>query len=73
MARYMNRSVPGVQVPEPIIQRLADAAGEDRPKVSVEIAAGLIRQMKPTCQGVHLMTLGWDRHVPEIIKQAELA
>ncbi len=73
MARYMNRSVPGVQVPEPIIQRLADAAKEDRPKVSVEIAAGLIRQMKPMCQGVHLMTLGWDRYVPEIIKQAELA
>ena len=73
MAKYMNRSVPGVQVPDEIVQRLADAAKEDRPKVSVEIAADLIHQMKPTCQGVHLMTLGWDRYVPEIIKQAELA
>jgi 5,10-methylenetetrahydrofolate reductase len=73
MAKYMNRSVPGVQVPEPIIKRLADAPKEAREKVSVEIAAELIRQMKPMCQGVHLMTLGWDHCVPDIIQQAGLA
>ena len=73
MAKYMNRSVPGVQVPDPLIQRLTDAAKEDRAKVSVEIAAGLIREMKPMCQGAHLMTLGWDRHVSAIIEQAGLA
>jgi len=73
MAKYMNRSVPGVKVPEPIIQRLADASKEDRAKVSVEIAAELIREVKPLCQGAHLMTLGWDHCVPEIIEQAELA
>ena len=73
MGKYMNRSVPGVQVPDDIIQRLSDAPKEDRSKVSVEIAAELIKQMKPMCQGVHLMTLGWDHCVPDIIEQAELA
>ncbi len=73
MAKYMNRSVPGVQVPDHIIQKLTDAAKEDRAKVSVGIAAALIRDMKPMCQGAHLMTLGWDHCVPDIIKQAELA
>ena len=73
MAKYMNRSVPGVTVPDPIIQRLTDAAKEDRAKVSVEIAAELIRQMKPLCRGAHLMTLGWDQYVPDIIEQAELS
>jgi len=73
MAKYMNRSVPGVQVPAPLIQRLADAAKEDRQKVSIEIAAELVREMKPMCQGAHLMTLGWDHCVPEIIAQAGLA
>jgi len=72
MAKYMNRSVPGVQVPDEIIQRLADAPKEDRAKVSIEIAAELIRKMKPLCQGAHLMTLGWDHCVPEIIAQAEI-
>ena len=47
MAKYMNRSVPGVQVPDEIIQRLTDAAKEDRQKVSVAIAAELIKKMKP--------------------------
>ena len=68
----MNRSVPGVQVPDALIQRLADAPKEDRPKISVEIAAELIRNMKSMCQGAHLMTLGWDHCVPDIIEQAEL-
>ena len=72
MAKYMNRSVPGVQVPAETIQRLTDAAKEDRQKVSVEIAAELVRTMKPMCQGAHLMTLGWDHCVPGIIEQAEL-
>mgnify|MGYP005653055865 CR=1 FL=1 len=49
------------------------AAKEDRPKVSVEICGRLIREMKPFCQGAHLMTLGWDRYVPDIIEAAGLA
>jgi len=73
MAKYMNRSVPGVTVPDAIIQRLSDAPKEDRQKVSVEICGELIRQMKDCCQGAHLMTLGWDHCVPEIIEAAGLA
>ncbi len=73
MAKYMNANVPGVVVPAALSQRLADAAKEDRKKVSVEIAAELIREMKPLCQGAHLMTLGWDMCVPDIIAQADLA
>ena len=70
MARYMNRSVPGVSVPDGLIQRLTDAPKEDRRKVSVDIAAELVREMAPMCRGAHLMTLGWDDCVPGIIEQA---
>jgi 5,10-methylenetetrahydrofolate reductase len=73
MAKYMNRGVPGVQVPDAIIQRLSDCEKEDRQKVSIEICAELIRQMKDMCRGAHLMTLGWDHCVPEIIAQAGVA
>jgi len=72
MAKYMNRSVPGVQVPEGIIQRMADAPKEDRKKVAAEIAGELVREMKPMCQGAHLMTLGWDDIVPDILEHADL-
>jgi len=70
MAKYMNRSVPGVQVPDAIIQQMADAPKEDRKKVSAEIAGDLVRHMRPMCQGAHLMTLGWDDIVPEIIARS---
>ena len=72
MARYMNRSVPGVQVSRKFIKRLIDCDKKDRAKVSTEICGELITEMKPMCQGVHLMTLGWDRYVPAIIEQAGL-
>jgi len=73
MAKYMNRSVPGVVVPEEIVKKLDAAAKEDRQKVSIEICGKLIRDMKPLCQGAHLMTLGWDHCVPGIIQAAGLA
>ncbi|MEA3367767.1 MAG: methylenetetrahydrofolate reductase [Planctomycetota bacterium] len=72
MAKYMNNNVPGVQVPEAIVQRLADTPKEDRKKISAEIAGRLIRQMKPMCRGAHLMTLGWDDIVPEVLVHAEI-
>jgi 5,10-methylenetetrahydrofolate reductase len=41
-------------------------------KKSVEIAARLIKQIKPMCQGIHIMPLGWSDVVPELIDAAEL-
>jgi methylenetetrahydrofolate reductase (NADPH) len=70
MAKYMNASVPGVSVPEPLIARLAATPKEGRKPVATEIAADLIRTLRPMCQGAHLMTLGWDDLVPEIIAQS---
>ena len=72
MARYMNENVPGVDVPEAIVQRMADTPKEDRRKVSAEIAGDLIRRVRPMCQGAHLMTLGWDDVVPAVLACAEI-
>jgi len=72
MARYMNANVPGVVVPKAILKELADAPKDGVQKKSVEISAGLIRDMKPMCQGAHIMPLGWDHLVPQIIEHAAL-
>jgi len=68
MAKYMNNNVAGVRVPKKMIKRMADAPKSDRKKVSAEIAAGLVREMKDMCQGAHIMPLGWDDMVPEIVE-----
>lgn len=72
MAKFMTENVAGVFVPDELIKEMASVPKEDRRKKSVEIAAKLIREMKDMCQGVHLMTLGWDREVPAVIEAAGL-
>jgi len=73
MAKFMNENVAGVFVPEEIVKEMAETKKEDRRKKAVEIAARIIREIKPICQGAHIMPLGWDALVPEIINQAELS
>ena len=70
MARFMNENVAGVHVPDPLIQAMAKA--EDRVQKSIEIAARLIGEIKDLCQGVHIMPIGWERHVPAVLDAAGL-
>jgi methylenetetrahydrofolate reductase (NADPH) len=72
MARFMNANVAGINVPESLITEMEATPREDRRKKAVEISARVIRQVKPLCQGVHIMPLGWDDLIPEIIKKAEI-
>ncbi len=72
MAKYMNENVAGVYVPDELIKRMAEAKKEDRPKVSVEIAAELIKGFKDLCRGVHIMPIGWDWLVPQVLDAAGL-
>lgn len=70
MARFMNRNVAGVYVPENLIDEMDEA--EDRGQKSIEIAGRLIREMKDMCQGVHIMPIGWEKKVPAVLEAAGL-
>jgi methylenetetrahydrofolate reductase (NADPH) len=70
MARFMNKNVAGVFVPEPLVQRMAKA--QDREKTSIEIAAELIRELKGMCQGIHLMPIGWEKKIPAVLDLASV-
>ena len=72
MAKYINETLAGIEVPDGIIEELAETFGEERKRKTVEISARIIRELKPLCHGVHIMPLGWDELVPEIIREAEL-
>ena len=74
MARFMNANVSGVNVPDQLIDRLKKSKEKTKSgETAVEIAVELINDMKGICQGVHIMPLGWDHLVPEIIQRAGLA
>ena len=71
MVRYMSQNVAGVYVPDALIDELkADKEKTKAGITGVEIAARIIRECKPYCQGVHIMALGWEAKVPEILKLA---
>jgi len=65
MARFLNDNIPGVQVPETLVQRLASA--EDPLAEGVEIAREAVAWARDHCQGVHLMTLGHEDKIPAIL------
>ncbi|MFC1942493.1 methylenetetrahydrofolate reductase [Chloroflexota bacterium] len=70
MARFMNKNVAGVHVPDNLIDEMDKA--ENKAQTSIEIAARLIKEMKPYCQGVHIMAIGWEKKVPQVLDAAGL-
>jgi len=74
MARYMNEHVPGIMVPEHLIQELAGAEKGKALQVGIQIAGRLIRQiyLDRLCDGVHIMAIGREERVPDILAEAGL-
>ncbi len=70
MARFMNKNVAGVFVPEETIQKMV--AAKDKTQAGLDIAAGLIKDLKDICQGVHIMAIGGEKKVPQILDAAGL-
>ena len=80
MAKYMNENVPGIDVPQHMIDRLAAAAAEGKEKgvkglpmkLGIEMAAEMIAEIKAQnlCDGVHIMAIGAEKNVPIILDKA---
>jgi 5,10-methylenetetrahydrofolate reductase len=70
MARYMNKNVAGVFVPDNLIKEMEEA--KDKQVKSVEIASQLIKELKPMCNGIHIMSIGWDKIVPRVLDASGL-
>jgi len=70
MARFMNRNVSGVFVPDELINKMATA--EDKVKTGLQIATDLIKELKGMCQGIHIMAIGWETKVPALLDMAKL-
>lgn len=80
MAKYMNENVPGIAVPQDMIDKLAAAAAEGKEKgvkglpmkLGIEMAAEMIAKIKDEkiCDGVHIMAIGAEKNVPVILEKA---
>jgi len=74
MARYMDKNVPGIFVPQDLIDELASAEKGKALQTGIQIAGRLIRtiQEESICDGVHIMAIGREGVVPEILAAAGL-
>lgn len=74
MARYMNKNVPGIIVAQTVIDELAAVEKGKGLQKGIEIAARMIKAIKEEklCHGIHIMAVGNESVVPDILEAAEL-
>ena len=74
MARYMANNVPGITIPDDIIDRMAKAPKGAGAEEGIKICLEQIEEMKQIkgLHGVHLMAIEWEHRVPEIAERAKL-
>ena len=74
MARYMKNRVPGMDVPDDIVKRLADTPKEKQAEEGINICVEAIERLKEVkgVAGFHIMAIEWEEKVPEIVERAGL-
>jgi 5,10-methylenetetrahydrofolate reductase len=70
MARYVNKHVEGASIPETVIDKLMKAP--EKQEASIEIAKEMILRLKPLCQGIQIIPIGWEQLIPAVLKRAGL-
>jgi methylenetetrahydrofolate reductase (NADPH) len=74
MAKYMNENVPGIFVPQDLIDEMAAAPKGEALSTGIGIAGRMIAELKrdSVCDGVHIMAIGKEEVVPDILAAAGL-
>ena len=74
MARYMKKNVPGMDVPDEVIDRLAGVPKEQQAEEGMKICLETIERLKEVkgVSGFHIMAIEWEEKVPEIVERAGL-
>ena len=74
MAKYMKNRVPGIEVPDELVKRMADTPKEKQPEEGVKICIEQIQHLKEVkgVRGFHIMAIEWEEMVPEIVEKSGL-
>ncbi len=74
MAKYMQKRVPGMDVPDEVVKRLAGVPKEKQAEEGINLAVEQVEELKgvPGIRGFHLMAIEWEEKVPEIVERVGL-
>lgn len=70
MARYMNKFMEEISIPETLIDRLKNSP--DRTQAGLDIAAETIREIKALCRGVNIRSFGWEKKLTSVLNAARV-
>ncbi|MEJ5360025.1 MAG: methylenetetrahydrofolate reductase [Desulfobacterales bacterium] len=75
MARYMKNKVPGMDVPDEVVKRMAGVPKDRQAEEGITLCVETIQRLKevPGIAGFHIMAIEWEERVPEIVERAGLA
>ena len=74
MAKFMKNRVPGMDVPDDVVKRMADTPKEKQAEEGINICVESIERLKAVegVHGFHIMAIEWEQKVPEIVERAGL-
>lgn len=74
MAKYMKARVPGMDVPQEIINRMSGVPKKDQPAEGITLCVETIQRLKEIegVRGFHIMAIEWEEMVPEIVERSGL-
>ena len=74
MAKYMKKRVPGMDVPDEVVERMSGTPKEKQPEEGINICVESIQRLKALegVRGFHIMAIEWEEKVPEIVERSGL-
>ena len=74
MAKYMKNRVPGMDVPDEVVQRMSGVPKEKQAEEGINICVETIQRLKEVegVRGFHIMAIEWEEKVPEIVERSGL-
>jgi len=74
MAKYMKKRVPGMDVPDEVVERMSGVPKEKQPEEGINICVESIQRLKEVegVRGFHIMAIEWEEKVPEIVERSGL-
>ena len=74
MAKYMKNRVPGMDVPDEVVQRMSGVPKEKQAAEGINICVETIQRLKEVegVRGFHVMAIEWEEKVPEIVERSGL-
>ena len=74
MAKYMKKRVPGMDVPDEVVERMGGVPKEKQAEEGIKICIESIQRLKEVegVRGFHIMAIEWEEKVPEIVEASGL-